>query len=299
LIEYPLSISKTMEFLKVVQFMNSFLAFVELSADENNYTSLPVTVSGNKVTITKEGKYTPFIKSSIALFSNGTITSDLNVTVCTYDGAFTYIYSDSSLPSANELLIKNSDINGVLNDTVGRMAYQMALRFNIAFQKDIADLADEANFDDIQLSVIAQMCCVYYIQRALNSIIFNVDALAKAGEVTATESDVETTTSTATSSTYLKRLRADVVEIEYGATTGQDIVTSKLIAAGINASLDSSAFTELLKQQMETLHRMANQTMIDYYGFQIDYNWNSGYNDNFALVQHKSRYDDLLMFGIG
>lgn len=287
------------KFDKVVGFMSSFLPFVELHAPDNNYTALPIVISGKVATIDVEGNYTQFIEDTVTLYSGNYITYNNEVILnCLYSPVTkkTTFYLDNSI-SANQLLIKNEDINGKLDVLIAKMAYQMAIRFNIAFGKPLPDLEDEANYDDIQLSVIAQMCCVYYLQRALYSTIFDVNFLNK--QVSAAATISESSNASPNFYTYLKKAKADVVEVEYGGMTGQDMVTSKIISAGLNASVDSAGFIQLMRSAMSNLHRMANQTMIDYYDFMIDYSWDDSFNDSYVIRRYSTRHDDLLNILMG
>ena len=287
------------KFDKVVGFMNSFLPFVELHAPDNNYTALPIVISGKVATIDVEGNYTQFIEDTVTLYSGNYITYyDEVILNCLYSPVTkeTTFYLDNSI-SANQLLIKNEDINGKLDVLIAKMAYQMAIRFNIAFGKPLPDLEDEANYDDVQLSVIAQMCCVYYLQRALYSTIFDVNFLNK--QVSAAATISESSNASPNFYTYLKKAKADVVEVEYGGMTGQDMVTSKIISAGLNASVDSAGFIQLMRSAMSNLHRMANQTMIDYYDFMIDYSWDDSFNDSYVIRRYSTRHDDLLNILMG
>ena len=287
------------KFDKVVGFMNSFLPFVELHAPDNNYTALPIVISGKVATIDVEGNYTQFIEDTVTLYSGNYITYyDEVILNCLYSPVTkkTTFYLDNSI-SANQLLIKNEDINGKLDVLIAKMAYQMAIRFNIAFGKPLPDLEDEANYDDVQLSVIAQMCCVYYLQRALYSTIFDVNFLNK--QVSAAGTISESSSASPNFYTYLKKAKADVVEVEYGGMTGQDMVTSKIISAGLNASVDSAGFIQLMRSAMSNLHRMANQTMIDYYDFMIDYSWDDSFNDSYVIRRYSTRHDDLLNILMG
>jgi hypothetical protein len=287
------------KFDKVVGFMNSFLPFVELHAPDNNYTALPIVISGKVATIDVEGNYAQFIEDTVTLYSGNYITYyDEVILNCLYSPVTkkTTFYLDNSI-SANQLLIKNEDINGKLDVLIAKMAYQMAIRFNIAFGKPLPDLEDEANYDDVQLSVIAQMCCVYYLQRALYSTIFDVNFLNK--QVSAAATISESSNASPNFYTYLKKAKADVVEVEYGGMTGQDMVTSKIISAGLNASVDSAGFIQLMRSAMSNLHRMANQTMIDYYDFMIDYSWDDSFNDSYVIRRYSTRHDDLLNILMG
>lgn len=286
------------KFDKVVGFMNSFLPFVELHAPDNNYTAIPISVSTQLAEITLEGNYTQFIEDTVILHSANTSYFDVNVVNCMYNVSTkkTTFYLDTPM-SASLLLLKNEDINGKLDTLIANMAYQMAIRFNIAFGKPLPDLQDEVNYDDIQLSVIAQMCCVYYLQRALYSTIFDVNFLNK--QVAAAATISESSSSSANFYTYLKKAKADVVEVEYGGMTGQDMVTSKIISAGLNASVDSAGFIQLMRSAMSNLHRMANQTMIDYYDFMIDYSWDDSFNDSYVIRRYSTRHDDLLNILMG
>lgn len=286
------------KFDKVISFMNSFLPFVELHAPDNNYTAIPISVSTQLAEITLEGNYTQFIEDTVILHSANTSYFDVNVVNCMYNVSTkkTTFYLDTPM-SASLLLLKNEDINGKLDTLIANMAYQMAIRFNIAFGKPLPDLQDEVNYDDIQLSVIAQMCCVYYLQRALYSTIFDVNFLNK--QVAAAATISESSSSSANFYTYLKKAKADVVEVEYGGMTGQDMVTSKIISAGLNASVDSAGFIQLMRSAMSNLHRMANQTMIDYYDFMIDYSWDDSFNDSYVIRRYSTRHDDLLNILMG
>ena len=287
------------KFDKVVGFMNSFLPFVELHAPDNNYTALPIVINGKVATIDVEGNYAQFIEDTVTLYSGNYITYyDEVILNCLYSPVTkkTTFYLDNSI-SANQLLIKNEDINGKLDVLIAKMAYQMAIRFNIAFGKPLPDLEDEANYDDVQLSVIAQMCCVYYLQRALYSTIFDVNFLNK--QVSAAGTISESSSASPNFYTYLKKAKADVVEVEYGGMTGQDMVTSKIISAGLNASVDSAGFIQLMRSAMSNLHRMANQTMIDYYDFMIDYSWDDSFNDSYVIRRYSTRHDDLLNILMG
>ncbi len=287
------------KFPKTVAFMSSFLPFTELHAPDNNFTTLSASVNGTKVTLINEGNYTQFIDIAITLFNstNGDIEKDLEVQNTIFDGVKTYIFlTNSPTISVDSLAIKNEDINGVLDTNIANMAYQMAIRFNIAFGMPLEDLQDEANYTDIQLSVIAQMCCVYYLQRVLYGVFFNVNYLNKA-QVDSSESS--TGSSTPSFFTYLKKAKADVVEIEYGGLTGQDAVTGRIAASGLNAVVDSAGFVELIRNLMGNLHRMANQTMVDYFDFMIDYTWDDNYNDSFVLRQYSTRHWDVLDIFLG
>ena len=286
------------KFNKVVDYMNSFLPFVELHAPDNNYTAVPIGVSGNKVTFSPEGNFTSFIEEEVTLydsFSNN-ITSNVSVVNAYYSTVLKKTYIDiNSYVNANNFMIKNEDINGKLDDMIARMAYQMALRFNIAFGMPLPDLEDEANYDDIQLSVMAQMCCVYYLQRTLYAMFFDVNFLGKAANVQSSSSTSASSSSNANFYTYLKKAKADAVEVEWGGLSGQDMVTSKLISAGVNATIDSQGFVELMRNLMSNLHRMANQTMVDYYDFMIDYTWDNSFNDSYVIRRYSTRHDDLLI----
>ena len=290
------------KFDKVVTFMNSFLPFVELHAPDNNYVSLPASLTGNKVHMLLEGDYTSFIGETITLFdfNTGSKQEDILVSDAMYDGTFyTYIFIDAvTTPvtiAPSLILIKNEDVNGILDELIATMAYQMAIRFNIVFGMTLDELKDESNYDDMQLSIIAQMCCVYYLQRTLQGVIFNGSL---AGKLSAKISDSSSSNTSTNFFTYLKKAKADVTEIEYGALSGQDIITSKMVTGGISASIDSAGFTSLLRNLMSNLHRMANQTMVDNYDFMIDYTWDDAFNDSYVISRYSTRHDDLLIISM-
>jgi hypothetical protein len=283
------------KFDKVVTFMSSFLPFLELHSPDRNFTAINVMQNGHKLTCSVEGDYTQYIDDEIStiVLGVGSVTNDVGVVTTVYLKPFTYLYIDSNTSPAaiDAILIKNENINGQLDIVINNMAYQMAIRFSAAFGMTLLDLQDEANYDDRQLSVIAQMCCVYYLQRAVQAVMFNSSI---SGKFAANLVDTGNSTSTLATQGYFKKAKADVVEVEFGMVSGQDLVTSKVVAAGLSASLDSATFTAMLRNLMQNLHRMANQTMIDHYDFMIDYTWDDNLNDSFALIAYGGRFDDEL-----
>ncbi len=273
-------------FPKITKQMSSILPCGEFDAYDESYTAIPV-LSATSTSITLLGNYLPYFDIGLPLdYKTASNTfHDVIPTKKLYDGTNTVIIVPTMTNTPTQILISAKNINGVLNTQIVESTMQHLSRLNVGFKLDftLLDKYDENIYTDEMITILSQMNAIWYINKMLMKVSYTKNQLSTVIADSAASLSGESQSQTDVFK-YLKKATAAVTNVEFGAINGTDLITAANLKNGVVlGQVEAKDFYAYWKGVMSTLHRAANQLMVDKYNMIIDYTWNSTNNNDFIV----------------